>query len=60
MHQSIPSANTPSPGRPIGGIFEVVKSPAMEQNSYLKTWAWGAEKVPTKGNILEDLDRLSC
>ena len=59
MHQSIPSANTPLPRQTLRGIFEVVKSPALEQNSYAKAWAWGVEKVPTPGNILEDLDRLS-
>ena len=58
MQQSIPIVNTPSPGKP-WGIFGVVKSPALEQNFYAKAWAW-AEKVPTLGNILEDLVSLSC
>ena len=58
MHQSIPSVNTPSPGKP-WGIYEVVISPPWNK-IFMQKHGPGAEKVPTPGNILEDLVSLSC
>ena len=34
----------PPPGQPLG-IFEVVKSPALEQNVYAKAWSWSIKST---------------
>ena len=59
MHQSIPSANIPPPGKPPGNFFEVVKSPAPGQNFPSTARARGKKHLPL-GSILEDLVSLSC
>ena len=51
MHQSIPSANTPG-----GDFFEVVKSPAPEQNFSAKTRPQD-RKTPTPGEYFRRSDQ---
>ena len=57
MHQSIPSANIPPPGKPPGKLFEVVKSPSLGQNFPAKARPWGKE-TPTPGEYFRRSGQL--